>query len=103
MQSFADITEVELEKIYQTAQEHQAESHLLPKDIKLGHYYLHGRNDGNGVIRRVIDESLDEKDMLIYKVITGPERKKTQVTTRTEFAKWAKLEVIFKDNKWKIK
>ena len=103
MQSFADITEVELEKIYQTAKQHQAESHLELNDIKLGHYYLHGKNDGNGVIRRVIDESLDEKDMLIYKIITGPERKKTQVTTRSEFANWAKHEVIFDDNKWKIK
>ena len=103
MQSFADITEVELEKIYLTAKRHQAESRLQPEDIKLGHYYLHGKNDGNGVIRRVIDESLDEKDMLIYKIITGPERKKTQVSTRNEFAKWAKHEVIFEDNKWKIK
>ena len=103
MQSFADITEAELEKIYHTAKLHQAESHLKPKDIKLGHYYLHGKNDGNGIIRRVIDESLDEKDMLIYKIITGPERKKTQVATRTDFANWAKYEVIFEDNKWIIK
>lgn len=103
MQSFTDISEMELEQIYQTATQHELEKHLLPENIVLGHYYLHGKNDGSGVIKRVIDESSDDKDMLIYKIITGPERKKTQATSREAFALWAKHEVIYKDEKWSIK
>jgi CBS domain-containing membrane protein len=103
MQSFTDISEIELEKIYQTATQHELTRHLSPENIMLGHYYLHGKNDGSGVIKRVIDESDDGKDMIIYKVITGPERKKTLATSREDFSIWAKHEVIFVDNKWLIK
>jgi CBS domain-containing membrane protein len=103
MQSFTDITETELENIYQMATQHQMDRHLSPDNIILGHYYLHGRKDGNGVIRRVIDESMDDKNMLIYKVITGSEKKKTQVSTREAFAQWAKHEVIFENGQWSIK
>ncbi len=67
MQSFTDITEIELESIYKRTGKHQLTNHLLPENIRLGGYYLHGKNDGNGVIRRVIDESMDNKDMIIYK------------------------------------
>ena len=103
MGSFTDISEAELEKIYTRASQHQLGKHLKPEDIILGHYYLHGKNDGNGVIKRVIDESSDDKDMIIYKVITGPERKKTQATSREAFSIWAKHEVIYQEDKWRIK
>ncbi|MCW9012847.1 MAG: HPP family protein [Gammaproteobacteria bacterium] len=103
MRSFADISEEELEKIYETATEHGRATSLSSEDIKLGHYYLHGKNDDTGVIRRIIDASEDNKDMIIYKVITGPDRKKTESTTRAAFARWAKHEVVFENNEWKIK
>ncbi len=102
MQSFTDISRVELENIYATAAQHERNRHMSIENILLGHYYLHGKNDGSGVIKRVIDESEDDKDMIIYKIITGPERKKTQTSSREAFAKWAKHEVIFKDEKWSI-
>lgn len=103
MGSFTDISEIELEQIYKTASQHESETHLSAKDIILGHYYLHGKNDGTGVIKRVIDESDDKKDMIIYKIITGPERKKTETSSREEFAIWAKHEVIFKKDRWSLK
>lgn len=103
MRSFTDISATELEQIYTTASEHELNTHLLAEDIILGHYYLHGKNNDSGVIKRVIDESCDDKDMIIYKIITGPECKDTQATTREEFANWAKHEVIFEKDKWSIK
>ncbi|MCU7837436.1 MAG: HPP family protein [gamma proteobacterium symbiont of Taylorina sp.] len=103
IQSFTDISENELEIIYQAATQHEAIRHLKPQDIILGHYYLHGKNNGNGVIRRVIDESGDDKDMIIYKVITGSDRKKTAATSRDAFALWAKHEVVYKDKRWSLK
>jgi len=103
MQSFADISEQELEQIYQAAALHSKQTQLSKDDIKLGHYYIHGANAGNGVVRRVIDESeQDDKDMVIYKVITGADRQTTSVTTRETFAKWAKHEVVFEKDQWKI-
>ncbi len=87
MRSFTDISATELEQIYTTASEHELNTHLLAEDIILGHYCLHGKNDDSGVIKRVIDESCDDKD--------GPECKDTHATTREEFANCAKHEVIF--------
>jgi len=103
MQSFADISEEELEVIYRKAAQHKRDSNFKLSDIKLGHYYLHGKNSDTGVVRRVIDESDNESnDMVIYKIITGPDRQQTGSVTRANFAKWAKHEVVFENNQWKI-
>jgi len=103
MQSFTDISENELNIIYQTAIQHEFRQHLSADEIILGHYYLHGKNNGDGVVRRVIDESADDKDIIIYKVITGADSKKTATTTRKAFAHWARHEVIYKENQWCLK
>ncbi|MFK5986763.1 MAG: HPP family protein [Pseudomonadota bacterium] len=103
MQSFTDISEPELENIYKAATQHELNRHLNTEDIILGHYYIHGVNSGSGVIKRIIDESSDEKDMIIYKIITGPESKKTAASSREAFALWAKHEVIFKNKEWTLK
>jgi len=105
MQSFADISEQELENIYLRASQHAMEMHLKPESIKLGHYYIHGPYGGSGVVRRVIDESVaksGKQDMVIYKIITGPERQETVSCTREAFANWARHEVEFIDEQWQI-
>ena len=103
MQSFADISEEGLEEIYQKAAQYKRDSDLSVADIKLGHYYLHGKNTDTGVVRRVIDESDDKNnDMVIYKNITGPDRQQTASITRENFAKWARHEVVFENEQWKI-
>lgn len=102
-QSFTDITEEDLANIYIMAARHQHTRQLSAEDIKLGHYYIHGKTDGSGVIRRVIDESSDDKDMIIYKIISGLDKGKTQFTSREAFAQWAKHEVIYEDEQWHYK
>ena len=105
MQSFADISEQELENIYLRASQHAMDMRLQPEDIKLGHYYIHGPYADSGVVRRVIDESEAEtgnKDMVIYKIITGPQRQQTASCSREAFASWARHEVAFIDEQWQI-
>jgi CBS domain-containing membrane protein len=103
MRSFSDISEDELEQIFKAATLHGKKNRFNAADIKLGHYYIHGESGGNGVIRRIIDESEDnDNDMVIYKIITGEDRKKTSVMTREAFARWAKHEVVFENDQWKI-
>jgi CBS-domain-containing membrane protein len=103
MQTFADITEDELAIIFQKASQHQRDSHLKPADIQLGHYYMHGQASAQGSVRRVIDEADDSKNnLIIYKVITGTDRGKTMTSSRDAFAQWARFEVIFENEQWKI-
>jgi len=101
MPTFADITEDELATIFQKATQHQRETHLKPVDIQLGHYYIHGRATGRGSVRRVIDEA-DDSNLIIYKVITGPDRGETVTSTRDALAQWARHEVVFENEQWKI-
>jgi len=45
----------------------------------------------------VIDESQQvnpDKDLVIYKVLAGKDRRKSGVCTRAEFARWARYEVF---------
>ena len=105
MRSFSDISEDDLEQIYQRASQHALTTKMSADDIQLGHYYLHGQLGSHGVVRRIIDESPADdpaKDMVIYKIITGPEQQKTAVCTREAFAQWAKHEVVFQDDHWLI-
>lgn len=104
MRTFTDMTEEELEKIYVTAKRHGDAQRLKPQDIKLGGYYSHGKLGDDLVVRRIIDESrsdVPEKDMVIYKIVSGTDLYKTGTMTRAAFAKWAKHEVKLYGNVWR--
>ena len=55
-------------------------------------------------MRQVVDQSLDGDSpggMLIYKVVAGAGLRSSGVTTRGEFAGWAKHEVYRDDENWR--
>lgn len=104
MRSFADVTEDDLESIYAAAKRHGDELKLGPEDIKSGSYYSHGQYGDQLAVRRIIDESRHEnpeKDMVIYKIVSGADLYKTGTMTRAAFAKWAKHEVVLYGNNWR--
>ena len=104
MRSFSDVSEDELEKIYASAKRHGEALKLKPEDIRLGSYYSHGQYGDQLSVRRVIDESRHDnpdKDMIIYKIVSGADLYKTGTLTRTAFAKWAKHEVVLYGNDWR--
>jgi hypothetical protein len=50
----------------------------------------------------VVDESSDpQRDMIIYKVVAGADRRSTGSLSRAEFARWAKYEVQRDEYYWK--
>lgn len=104
MRSFSDVSEEELETIYATAKRHGDALKLKPADIKSGSYYSHGHYGDQLVVRRIIDESRNEnpeKDMVIYKIVAGPDLYKTGTMTRSAFASWAKHEVVLYGQEWR--
>jgi hypothetical protein len=106
MRSFADVTEDDLENIYAAAKQHGDDLKLKAQDIKLGGYYSHGQFGDQLAVRRIIDESRHEnpeKDMVIYKVVSGADLYKTGTLTRTAFANWAKREVVLYGQTWREK
>jgi CBS-domain-containing membrane protein len=100
MRSFADISEIELEKIYEAATRKKQQRHLQVDDIKLGHFYLHGKNDAKGLVRQVISVSND--GLVTYSNLSGSRQGTTATLPIETFARWAKHEVIQTDDGWTI-
>ncbi|GAB4172024.1 MAG: hypothetical protein OHK0026_09470 [Rhodocyclaceae bacterium] len=54
-------------------------------------------------VRRVlhIEPASDPaRDRITYKVLVGPGRRRTDTTTRADFERWLRYEVVQKENEW---
>ena len=102
--SFIDVSENDLLRIYQLATGEADQRHLLPAQIVLGHYYSSVEHGDGWSVRQIVDESHSpdpQKDMVVYKVVAGAESRTSGVVTRTEFARWATHELVRDANTWK--
>ena len=102
--SFIDVSENDLLRIYQLATGEADQRHLLPGQIVLGHYYSSVERGDEWSVRQIVDESNSpdpEKDMVVYKVVAGAGPRRSSVVTRTEFARWATHELVRNANDWK--
>ncbi len=102
--SFIDISEQDLLAIYDLATRCSQARHLTPQRIALGHFYSNGKYGADWSVRQVIDASgADDasRGMVIFKVVAGEGRRSTGVSTRAEFARWARHEVYRDDENWR--
>ena len=102
--SFIDVSEYDLVRIYDLATKQAKTRQLDNHKIKLGGYYSNGEYGDSWSVRHIIDESRHddtEKDTLIYKVVVGHKRRTSATATRQEFARWAKYEVLRDEDNWK--
>mgnify|MGYP001820405647 CR=1 FL=1 len=102
--SFIDVSEHDLLRIYELASSKVAQRQLQPAQIILGHYYSNGAFGSDWCIRQVVDESASpapEKDMIIFKVVAGAGCRETGTLTRTAFASWARHELLRVGEDWK--
>jgi CBS-domain-containing membrane protein len=103
MDSFIDVTEADMKRIYALAREHARGVPLQAAHIRLGDYYTNGRFGAHWAVRQVVDESRSDdpaKDKVIYKIVAGEHRRASGVCTRTEFANWARHRVERDNNTW---
>ena len=101
--SFVDVTEDDLLRIYTLATGRAQRRHLTADKIVLWHVYSNGEPGDECEIRDIIDESPSPdpaRDRIIYRVLSGRRRRDTGVTTRVEFAHWARYEVVRKGGEW---
>jgi len=102
--SFVDITEDDLLRIYTLATGKEKQRRFDPAQILPGHYYSNGLSSDNWSVRQIVDASFGhepEKDMVVYKVVAGAGRRNTGVLTRAEFADWAREELLRDGDNWK--
>ena len=101
--SLIDVSEQDLLHIYDLATRRAVAPAIDPDRIRLGGYYSNEKFGEEWSVRQIVDESRHEdssRDRLIYKVVAGSGRRTSGVTTRSEFANWAKTEVERRETSW---
>ena len=102
--SFVDISEDDLLRIYALATGKERLRHFDPARILPGHYYSNGQQSDEWAVRQVVDASPGrdpERDMVVYQVVAGAGRRGSGVLTRAEFAAWAREELMRDGDDWK--
>jgi CBS-domain-containing membrane protein len=90
------ITEHELAQLFTLAEKHAIDDHLPIGTILNGHYYSNGSLGTEWSVRHLIDgpdDSDNEDDQLVYKVVAGNQLYQVDSISRIEMAKWARYEV----------
>jgi CBS-domain-containing membrane protein len=102
--SFIDISENELLKIYELVTQRHQDTAIHYHELKHGHHYSNGEYDDLWSVRQIVDWAETEdsgEEKLIYKVIAGAGRRNSGVMTKNEFSRWAKYEVIRDEDNWR--
>ncbi len=102
--SFVDISEDDLLRIYDLATRKSQETSFSSENLTVGHFYSNGQFGDNWSVRQLVDESPNknsEKDIVIFKTVAGKNRRKSGYSTRAEFLRWAKHQVIRDEDNWK--
>lgn len=105
LDSFVDISEYDLLRIYDLATKQANTRQFDLSKITLGNYYSNGEFGNDWAVRHIVDEYPNddpEKFMLIYKVVAGKNRRTSSTCSLKEFSHWAKHQVIQDENTWKI-
>lgn len=103
-ESFIDISENDLLKIYDLVTQRHISSAIQYQELKHGHYYSNGAYGDLWSVRQIVDwaETDDAgEEKLIYKVVAGADRRNSGVMTKNEFSRWAKHQVIRDENNWR--
>ena len=103
-ESFIDISENDLLKIYDLVTQRHQSANIQYHELKHGHYYSNGEYGDLWSVRQIVDwgDSNDAgEEKLIYKIIAGADRRNSGVMTKNAFSRWAKHEVIRDEDNWR--
>ena len=105
MDSFIDIEERDLIRIYDIATRKSQHALIAVDDIEVGNFYSNGKYGDDWSIRQVVDAPADdasgEESIIVFKVVAGKNRRSSAYSTRLEFAHWAKHQVVRDEENWK--
>jgi hypothetical protein len=102
--SYVDISEDDLLRIYALATGKERQRCFDPARILPGHYYSNGQHSDSWSVRQIVEASPGrdrERDMVVYKVVAGAGHRGSGVLTRVEFAAWAREELMRDGDDWK--
>lgn len=97
-----DISDDQLQVIYQALASQQEKTHIIIDNIKPGAYYSNGLSGELWSIRQIIDNSEPSarKQQVIYKTISGAGKGDIRMVSSEKFAAWARYEVSAGSERW---
>ena len=102
--SYIDVAEEDLGRIYARAMRHHAEArHLKAEQVQVGHCYSNGEYGPHWSVRQVVSGHDGEgrpDEEIGYVVVAGDGRQEDGRCTREAFAHWARYEVYRNENSW---
>ncbi len=102
--SFIDVDEHDLLRIYDLATRKSKEHDSLDGQIVVGGFYSNGARGADWSVRQIVDESRSDdesKDMLIFKVVAGRGSRGSGYCSRADFLRWANHQVVQDEETWK--
>lgn len=103
LDTFVDVSEQDLLRIYAIATQHKEESALAPAELRPQGCYSNGRYGPQWQVRQVLDISppdTDGRQVVRFRVVAGSQRRQTGTCGLLEFARWARYEVVLNENSW---
>jgi hypothetical protein len=98
--SFIDVSEGDLLRIYELAMRHAEGAPLPAEAILPGCCYSNGRFGGDWAVRCIVDMSPDG-EQLVYRGVAGADRRRGGTLTRAGFARWARYRVERDETTWR--
>lgn len=97
-----DISNEQLQTLYQTLALQQENTSLQPEDLKGGACYSNGLSGESWAVRQIIDRSEVDarKQQVIYKTVAGANRGEIRLIDQKQFANWARYEVLAGEKRW---
>lgn len=101
--SMIDISDDELQVLYQALRRQQIHDELNERDLHVGCYYSNGEVGEHWSVRRIIDASEPgaRRPQLIVRTVAGPGRGDVQVVLRKVFLSWGKYQVVPDGGVWR--
>lgn len=99
--SFVDVTEEDLLRIYALATGHSSRAGVAPEALRVGGCYSNGLHGAAWSVRRIERISGEGvKARLTYRVVAGVERPDRGALSREAFSQWAAFPVTLKGDTW---
>lgn len=99
--SFVDVTEADLLRIYELATGHSAALSVAPGALRRGAHYSNGGHGGDWSVRRIERiQGEGDKARIHYQVVAGVGRRQRGVVGADEFARWAAFRVTLTAGGW---
>lgn len=99
--TYVDVSEEDLNKIYQLAVKHASQLSFLPVKISTGLYYSNGELGDSLSVRKVIKLSDEGPDAVVtFRIVAGHEQVTVNTTSLADFNDWQQYEVILKEGVW---